>query len=352
MKKMLLILSLLFFTSASAYAFGIGARAMAMGGAYTALANDITSAYWNPAGLVHSDIRIFDAMAGQGIDANFGLDRVADFINPPKLVMDYWNKDADLGGSVNGIAGVSLYKIGLSYIPWANVSFSKNAANSEVNYEGVLKRSLALTFGGSFNTPFPFLSRISLGANIRYVYGQLYRIEYSGAPPVKVTYATGQGVGLDLGAQADIAPNTKAGIALRNLLTGFPWSGKTDLYTGFSSIGKPVSLIGTEDFEESDKTPASVVLGIASDIPAIALFSADVNYTSPYSDIHLGVEKRFFAGIFALRAGYYTEAVNSTSKLTYGCGLDLGIINADLAFGQDAMRSEDKIVSASVSSVF
>ncbi len=350
MKKMLLILSLLFFSSASAYAFGIGARAMAMGGAYTALANDITSAYWNPAGLVHGDIRIFDAMAGQGIDANFGLDRVADFINPPKLISDYTGRDAEFSGSINGIAGLSLYKIGLSYIPWANISFSKNATETEVHYEGVAKRSLALTFGGTFNTNYPFLSRVSVGANIRYVYGQLYRIDCSGTP-VKVTYATAQGVGLDLGAQADVAPFTKAGLTLRNLLTGMQWSGKTDLYTSFIG-GKLTIPYATEDFEESDKTPASVVFGIASDIPAIALFSADVNYTSPYSDIHLGVEKRFFAGIFALRAGYYTEAVNSTSKLTYGCGLDLGIINADLAFGQDALRSEDKIVSASVSSVF
>jgi len=54
-----LILSLLFFTSltaednseASYLRMGVGARALAMGGAYTALANDATATYWNPAGL-------------------------------------------------------------------------------------------------------------------------------------------------------------------------------------------------------------------------------------------------------------------------------------------------------------
>ena len=30
---------------------GFGARAMAMGGAYTAVANDFSAIYWNPAGL-------------------------------------------------------------------------------------------------------------------------------------------------------------------------------------------------------------------------------------------------------------------------------------------------------------
>lgn len=41
-------------------AVGVGARALAMGGAYTALVNDVTSAYWNPAGLlgVKGDLQI------------------------------------------------------------------------------------------------------------------------------------------------------------------------------------------------------------------------------------------------------------------------------------------------------
>lgn len=39
-------------TAANFLKMGIGARATAMGGAYTALANDGTALYWNPAGLV------------------------------------------------------------------------------------------------------------------------------------------------------------------------------------------------------------------------------------------------------------------------------------------------------------
>jgi len=36
---------------------GAGARALAMGGAYTAVADDITAGYWNPAGLVHNTFK-------------------------------------------------------------------------------------------------------------------------------------------------------------------------------------------------------------------------------------------------------------------------------------------------------
>ena len=33
-------------------AIGVGARALGMGSAYTAVVNDVTSGYWNPAGLL------------------------------------------------------------------------------------------------------------------------------------------------------------------------------------------------------------------------------------------------------------------------------------------------------------
>ena len=33
--------------------FGVGARAMGMGGAYTSVADDFTASYWNPSGLSH-----------------------------------------------------------------------------------------------------------------------------------------------------------------------------------------------------------------------------------------------------------------------------------------------------------
>ena len=42
-------------TAAKFLSLGIGARANAMGGAYTAVANDASSIYWNPAGIASSD---------------------------------------------------------------------------------------------------------------------------------------------------------------------------------------------------------------------------------------------------------------------------------------------------------
>jgi len=49
-------------TSAQFLKLGIGARALAMGEAYTGLADDVTSIYWNPAGLNHIEDKEFSAM--------------------------------------------------------------------------------------------------------------------------------------------------------------------------------------------------------------------------------------------------------------------------------------------------
>jgi hypothetical protein len=42
-------------TAAKFLSIGIGPRALAMGGAYTSLANDASAIYWNPAGIANTD---------------------------------------------------------------------------------------------------------------------------------------------------------------------------------------------------------------------------------------------------------------------------------------------------------
>jgi len=356
MKNFPIIVFFLLAFSFPAFSFGIGARAMAMGGAYTALANDITAAYWNPAGLINSNIKLSDAMIGTGIDGNYGMDMVPLFADPRKAVKEYWGKPADFYGMTNGIAGASMNKIGISYMPWANVTFVKDPAIPPANlsYENIIKRSIAITLGTSFGSPLPFIiSPISVGVNLRSVNGELYRETFTGAPPVNITRATSSGIGLDIGAQADLAPNTKAGLVFRNILTGCSWTGKTEQYSGGYSTGDgtPQGIPTVIDFAESENVPMDIVFGIASDIPAIALISADIEYADPYTDLHFGVEKKVIADLLAIRIGYYTENAGSTSKLTAGLGTDLGLIKADIAVGQDNTVSTDRFAVITVSGI-
>jgi hypothetical protein len=81
---------------------GVGARALAMGGAFVAVADDATAAYWNPAGLAQLDHREFTLMhAGQ-----WGNVVKRDFLN------------AALPGDES--YGVSLYRVGVDDIPYTN----------------------------------------------------------------------------------------------------------------------------------------------------------------------------------------------------------------------------------------
>jgi hypothetical protein len=81
---------------------GVGARALAMGGAFVAVADDATAAYWNPAGLVQLREREFTLMhAGQ-----WGNVVKRDFLN------------AALPGAES--YAVSLYRVGVDDIPYTN----------------------------------------------------------------------------------------------------------------------------------------------------------------------------------------------------------------------------------------
>src|SRR5512139_184337 len=55
---------------------GVGARALAMGGAYTAVADDATAGYWNPAGLTGIERFNLSSM----ISANMSYDRKYNYV--------------------------------------------------------------------------------------------------------------------------------------------------------------------------------------------------------------------------------------------------------------------------------
>lgn len=349
----LIMVSLLVFNLSSyalAIGMGIGARAMGMGGAYTALARDITAAYWNPAGLIHSKLIIGDGMLDLGFYGNFSLADIEAIINSSDFIEDYSGKEIDLQGYMNGILGGSINKIGISIIPWGNVIFTKPSADFPLFFDARLKQSVAVTFGSSFGfpLPLPLLSPISVGANVRYVTGQLHNESWAGpGNNMFVTDATGSGIGLDIGAQADITPMITLGIVLRDILTGFPWSGKTQIYEGYFD-GEPQNKLSEQDYSETEHVPTGIIVGVAADIPLIALLSADLENRGENTDIRLGAEKTIL-GIIAIRAGYYTNSETQTSHVTAGLGANIGPLHGDMAISQDTQTPENKAALISFS---
>jgi outer membrane protein OmpA-like peptidoglycan-associated protein len=69
---------------------GIGARGLAMGGAYTAVTNDLTSLYWNPAGLAEVGKLQFTAFYSGGLEEDRDLNYFG-------YAQHLWRNDVDWG---------------------------------------------------------------------------------------------------------------------------------------------------------------------------------------------------------------------------------------------------------------
>ena len=117
-RSILLFAFILLFSMAqlSAAASGLGARALGMGGAYTAIADDGTAAYWNPAGItqvnmglvlnggLEGDLKLLDAIKNEdpaALDGAFGLKSGAG------LTFKNWafNAGSDLRATGLGLGG-------------------------------------------------------------------------------------------------------------------------------------------------------------------------------------------------------------------------------------------------------
>ncbi len=111
----------------SLFDFGFGARAMGMGNAFTALADDPTAVYWNPAGLDYiyqQSVTLFHASLYEGASYDF---------------LGYAYPTLDLGTFAIGIA-----RIGIGDIPQTNRNFEDLATFSRERYQVYFSYGLKL----------------------------------------------------------------------------------------------------------------------------------------------------------------------------------------------------------------
>lgn len=151
---------------------GVGARALAMGGAQAAVANDVTAAFWNPAGLLHIK-KPFQASLMHS--EYFG--GVANY--------DYAGIAAKLDES--GAIGFSLIRMGIDNIPDTRLLI---APDGSVNYNNVGSfADASYAFLLSYARESSLLKGLKGGANLKIIH------RTAGA------FANAWGFGLDVGAQ-------------------------------------------------------------------------------------------------------------------------------------------------------
>jgi len=292
---------------------GIGARATAMGGAYVALSNDVSSLYWNPGGL---------GMLGK----NEALFQITNWIMDTKLYF----------------VGISYKLSSLGILGFHFNSFSSGDIEETtiLEPEGTGRSFTASDFSVGLTFSRQLTNRFSAGITLKYISESLDR-------------ENAKTVAIDIGSIfiTNFFNNLRIGFAFCNLGGRMQLAG-TDL--NFQHLAEPGikytrAELGTEPWD----IPLMFRFGIATDVirsdvitftmSTEVMDSRDFTYR-----IATGGELAL-KDIMFLRGGYkfnYDEA-----DLTFGVGLKLSIpsgigLKLDYAYGNYGILNNTQILSA------
>lgn len=246
-------------------AIGVGARALAMANTQVAIVDDVTAAYWNPAGLLNIEdkyqVSVMHAAYFGGI-ANY------DYIGFSTAVND------------ENRIGISLIRFGIDDIPDTRFLIDDNGG---INYDRIgsfSEASYAFLFSYAHKMEISYKSKdnetgtkythnlpLRLGANfkiIRRTAGE---------------FANAWGFGLDIGLQSEIR-GWKLGITGRDITTTFnAWSFNEETFSEiFAATGNQIPVSSTE------LTLPRILLGVARTVYEKNSFSILLN---------LGLENTF-----------------------------------------------------------
>jgi len=324
MKKVTLVFSFLLISISSLYsqtvigkyageflAIGVGGRALAMGSAQVAIANDVTAGYWNPAGLARLNYPqvalMYEGRFGNLVNYNYGAVAIP------------YGKDMSFGLSiirlsVDGIPDTRLAGLDANGNP---LSPSDYQQFTRLNYSMISEFSntdwaFYLTFAKRHSENFYW------GANVKLIKRNI--AEYSA-----------MGIGFDVGAFYNPIENLFLGVNVQDITTTLvAWStGRNELITPTAKVGAAYSvtflggtIMPAVDFDlrfENRQTASTFNLGPVS------------------FDLRGGFEYNF-KNIFAVRAGY-----NDVKQFTLGAGVFLPKLQIDYSFARFSQSAIERL---------
>jgi hypothetical protein len=277
---------------------GVGGRALGLGGAYAALANDASAGYWNPAALARIDypevMLMHDERFGSLLNYDFGA-----------VAIPY---------SSNATFGVSVMRLGVDGIPDTRNAWEDRNNNGlfdsgdyinpdKISYFNSADWALYLTYAQRAS------SSLMFGLNLKVLRRNV--AEY---------FATG--VGFDIGILYSPVENWFVAVNAQDITTTFvAWS------TGTNELISPTLKLGTAYF--IDLLGGRFAPTMDVDVRFENRQFASLAHLGPVSfDPHLGLEFDFKKSI-ALRVGY-----NDVKQMTLGAGIHLRKLDIDYSFAQ------------------
>jgi len=274
---------------------GLGARALAMGGAYVSLAEDGFACYWNPAGTVKGEHQAaFMHSSTYGGMVNYDA---AGYCRPVN------------GGGI----GLVLFRLSVEDVPMTG------DALIDLNHNGLMDPGERLDYAKiSFTSDNEWFLLANYSRSLRWGLdaGGNLKLVYKSVGP-----NSAWGLGLDAGILAGLPWNLTAGLHVADLSTTYlAWdTGTRELITPTARLGlswrprfgpgrQPLTLSGAADIRfEGRATSAQYRAGAAS------------------ADLHAGIEYLVKQRL-ALRLGV------DQSRFAAGAGLRLGRFGIDYAF--------------------
>ena len=232
---------------------GVGARALAMGGAYTAVADDANAIAWNPAALAAVSKRELGATHTE-LTSDTRFDFIS-YAHPLKY-------------GVLAAAG--------TYLSQARIQ-GRDVNGAPTG--GYTAADQAATFGFASKV----LPDLGLGANVKYIRSS-------------IAEASAQTGALDMGAQY--------------ALSGMRGPGGPVIGATIQNLGPGIKFL-----DQTSQLPLTLALGIGYRLPAKLTLALDYK-NRPYShdsEVGLGAEYGFLTN-FALRAGYTTVKASAGDK--------------------------------------
>ncbi|RMG30228.1 MAG: hypothetical protein D6732_16395, partial [Methanobacteriota archaeon] len=288
-------------TAAPFLKIGAGARPIGMGGAYVALANDVTAVYWNPAGLTHvpgSGEAIFNHAAWLAeTDYNFAAASI----------------------NVSGFGSVGLQVISLST--------PEEEVRTYLQPEGTGQKWSGNFIAAGISYARQLTDRFSIGFTGKFVQEKIFN-------------ARAQGAAFDLGILYRTPVNSLTiGASITNFGTKMQLDGRDLFFNEDPPITPPggVSEVPAKYRTEKFDLPLNLRFGIAWEALRtkdytilIVMDGTQPNDNTEY--VNSGIEVGILNAIF-LRAGYKSwMKENSEEGLTFGAGIKYDAVGTNLKF--------------------
>lgn len=282
-------------TAAQFLKIGIGPRAIGMGAAYTATADDLSAIHWNPAGVAKNEANEV-------------------YFNHTNWIADVSNDFAAISSYIPGVGTIGAFIIVSKSIDGEVVRTIENPEGTGELFDAG-GMSLGLTFARNLTDNF------SIGFNAKYIQESVWHMK-------------AEGFAFDMGVlyKIDVLNELRLAASVANFGTKMQLDGRDILEIKSVGEGSGGNLINTKIEIDSYDLPLLFRVGVAADVIkershriTLAVDAIHPNDHTEY--INVGTEFAWNEILFA-RVGYKSLFEKDTEQgLTFGVGINYKLVN-------------------------